>query len=112
MTTPHNLGSTRGSDTTLNTSPIDTEKHNHTPDTASSLEHNIHDTTAPNADIEKEAAKADAEAGPAAPAPPNFMDPSSFPDGGLQAWLCLLGAFCAMFVSFGMLIIHFRWGTA
>ena len=52
--------------------------------------------TVPNADIEKEAAKADAEA---APAPPNFMDPSSFPDGGPQARLCLLGAFCAMFVS-------------
>jgi hypothetical protein len=28
--------------------------------------------TVPNVDIEKEAAKADAEAGPAAPAPPNL----------------------------------------
>lgn len=40
MTTPHNLDSTRA---TLNTLPIDTEKHNHTSDTASSLERNIHD---------------------------------------------------------------------
>jgi len=90
MTTPHNLDSTKGSDTTLNASLIDTGKHNHTSDTASSLEHNIHDATVPNADIEKEAAKGDAEAGPAGPAgpaPPNFMDPSSFPDIGLQAWL-------------------------
>jgi hypothetical protein len=111
MTTPHYLDSTRGSDTTLNKLPIDSEKDNHTSDTASSLDHNIHDATVSNADIEKESAKADAEAGPAAPGPLNFMDPSSFPDGGLQAWLCLLGAFCALFVSFGMLIIHSRWGT-
>ena len=97
---------------TLNTLPIDTEKHNHASDTTSGLEHNIHDATVLNADIEKEAAKDDAEAGPAPSGPPNFMDPSSFPGGGLQAWLCLLGAFCAMFVSFGMPIIHSRRGTA
>jgi hypothetical protein len=72
LTTPHNLDNTRGSDTTLNTSPIHTEKHSHASDTASSLEHNIHDATVPNADTEKEAAKADAEAGPAAPATPNL----------------------------------------
>jgi hypothetical protein len=34
--------------------------------------------------------------------PGNAMtDPSSFPDGGLQAWLVVLAAFCNMFVSFG-----------
>lgn len=31
------------------------------------------------------------------------MHPSQFPDGGLQAWLTVSGAFCALFVSFGKL---------
>ncbi|MCJ1282845.1 hypothetical protein MMC26_002171 [Xylographa opegraphella] len=29
------------------------------------------------------------------------MDPRSFPDGGLQAWLVVLGGFCCLFCSFG-----------
>ena len=29
------------------------------------------------------------------------MDPRSFPDGGLQAWLVVSGAFCCLFCSFG-----------
>ncbi|KAI4210181.1 MAG: hypothetical protein LQ351_006935 [Letrouitia transgressa] len=29
------------------------------------------------------------------------FDPSSFPDGGLQAWLVVSGAFCCLFCSFG-----------
>ena len=29
------------------------------------------------------------------------MDPASFPDGGLQAWLAVSGAFCCLFCSFG-----------
>ncbi|MCJ1471509.1 hypothetical protein MMC13_000149 [Lambiella insularis] len=33
--------------------------------------------------------------------PPGPMDPRSFPDGGLQAWLVVFGGFCCMFVSFG-----------
>src|SRR5271163_3853617 len=56
--------------------------------------------------IEKEIAKTDAEAGPAAPALPPvnpFMDPKSFPDGGLEAWSVVVGAMCALFVSFGRL---------
>ncbi|KAJ5574608.1 monocarboxylate permease [Penicillium hetheringtonii] len=35
-------------------------------------------------------------AGPPAPSPPGPP-----PDGGLQAWLTVLGAFCGLFVSFG-----------
>jgi hypothetical protein len=31
----------------------------------------------------------------------NPWDPNAFPDGGTEAWLVVLGAFCAMFVSFG-----------
>lgn len=32
--------------------------------------------------------------------PPGF-DPSSFPDGGWEAWLAVSGAFCCLFCSFG-----------
>lgn len=28
-------------------------------------------------------------------------DPGSFPDGGGEAWMVVLGSFCALFVSFG-----------
>ena len=86
----------------METAPIDVEKGSDASDTASSLEHNQQDGSFPNGNVEKGTTKTDAEAVPAATAPPNFMDPASFPDGGLQAWLCVLGAFCALFVSFGM----------
>jgi hypothetical protein len=105
MTAPHNLNTERGSDTTLDTATIDAEKQNRISDTASSLEDHPNDVTVTNGDVEKGVAKPNAEAGPAAAAaPPNFMDPAPFPDGGLQAWLCVLGAFCALFVSFGMIL--------
>ena len=29
------------------------------------------------------------------------MDPRSFPDGGLKAWLVVFGGFCCLFCSFG-----------
>jgi hypothetical protein len=28
-------------------------------------------------------------------------DPNAVPDGGLAAWLCVFGGFCAVFSSFG-----------
>lgn len=31
----------------------------------------------------------------------SLMDPRAFPDGGLEAWLVVLGVFCSLFVSFG-----------
>ena len=34
-------------------------------------------------------------------ATPSPMDPASFPDGGLNAWLVVLGGFCCLFCSFG-----------
>ncbi|KAI9788212.1 MAG: hypothetical protein M1816_007064 [Peltula sp. TS41687] len=32
---------------------------------------------------------------------PGGIDPSSFPDGGFEAWLVVLGSFCCLIVSFG-----------
>lgn len=40
----------------------------------------------------------DLEKIPSAGAVPN---PADFPDGGLQAWLVVLGGFCTIFASFG-----------
>ena len=41
---------------------------------------------------------------PAAPSEAmNPFHPSQFPDGGKDAWLCLLGGFCCLFCSFGWL---------
>lgn len=34
--------------------------------------------------------------------PPSNTLPSDFPDGGLAAWLCVLGGWCAMFAAFGL----------
>lgn len=39
-------------------------------------------------------------AGPPGPGPP--------PDGGLQAWMTVLGGFCGLFVSFGWINCKFR----
>lgn len=36
-----------------------------------------------------------------APTKMSLMDPRAFPDGGLEAWLVVLGVFCSLFVSFG-----------
>ena len=36
------------------------------------------------------------------PAEPHAgVDPNAFPDGGLEAWLVVSGAFCCLFCSFG-----------
>ena len=35
------------------------------------------------------------------PKAPAAFDPSSFPDGGMEAWLAVSGAFCCLFCSFG-----------
>lgn len=61
-----------------------------------------------NADADKTSSENDAEP----KAPPQMknpmMDPSSFPDGGLQAWLTVGGAWCALFVSFGKNCLDLR----
>jgi MFS family permease len=38
-----------------------------------------------------------------APSAVSPFHPSQFPDGGMQAYLCLLGGFCCLFCSFGWL---------
>jgi len=30
--------------------------------------------------------------------------PSDFPDGGLRAWMCVVGGWCAMFCTFGFVV--------
>ena len=60
----------------------------------------------PNTDKGPEGEAADAKA--AGQPAPTIFDPSSFPDGGLEAWLVVLGAFCCLFVSFGWINCIFR----
>jgi hypothetical protein len=38
---------------------------------------------------------------------PNGPPPEGPPDGGLRAWLTVVGAFCGMFVSFGWISCKF-----
>lgn len=36
------------------------------------------------------------------------VDPNAFPDGGLEAWLVVSGAFCCLFCSFGWINCMFH----
>ncbi|KAJ4358472.1 uncharacterized protein N0V89_003055 [Didymosphaeria variabile] len=54
-------------------------------------------------DVEQRAAEKDLSNSQTAPEPINPWHPSQFPDGGKDAYLCLLGAFCCLFCSFGWL---------
>ena len=38
--------------------------------------------------------------------PPGAFDPRQNPDGGMQAWLCVVGCFCCLFCSFGKISRH------
>lgn len=59
---------------------------------ASTDDSKLADTSLQPMDEEK---KAQAPGGPP-PGPPPGMAPSDFPDGGLQAWLVVFGAWCSM----------------
>lgn len=55
-------------------------------------------------DVEQPAiSEASDKATTAAPEPISPFHPSQFPDGGRDAWLCLLGGACCLFCSFGWL---------
>jgi len=57
-----------------------------------------------HADVEQRIAPVDdKDLDTPAPAAVNPFDPSQFPDGGRDAFLCLLGAFCCLLCSFGWL---------
>ena len=55
------------------------------------------ETEAQGLEVEKGLAKANVDE----KAKPGMMDPSSFPDGGWEAWLAVWGAICSLFCSFG-----------
>ena len=96
MTTQPSSELDRASDTTLEANNADAEKQNQTNDDMSAeLDHNQ------QGDVEKAADKVDPETEPPAPPKNPWMDPSSFPDGGTKAWMCVAGAWFALFVSFG-----------
>ena len=40
---------------------------------------------------------------------PPGLDPSAFPDGGVEAWTVVAGAFCCLFVSFGWINCGLRY---
>ena len=67
-----------------NLSPVKSAEANILPEVESNL---------PGEDVEKVPSRK----GP----PGGMLDPSSFPDGGAKAWLCVLGGFCCLFCSFG-----------
>lgn len=45
--------------------------------------------------------RADVETGDPEKPKPVIFDPRENPDGGRQAYLCLIGGFCVLFCSFG-----------
>ncbi|KAK4937662.1 hypothetical protein LTR10_021735 [Elasticomyces elasticus] len=53
------------------------------------------------ADRSVTSAEQNVQAEPAKPPYNPWADPSSFPDGGTQAWLTVLGGFCCLFNSWG-----------
>ncbi|KAI1097254.1 MFS general substrate transporter [Jackrogersella minutella] len=73
-----------------------------------SLERIPSQTASTNANIfpdPENVVEADMEKGGVAPPPasgPPGFNPADFPDGGLEAWLVVIGGFCALFSTFGL----------
>jgi MFS family permease len=84
----------RGSSTTLSATELDVQKVPPFNDkTSASSRHSKYGAAA---DLNVEEIPT-----PPRPAMKAMMDRASFPDGGLTAWLCVFGAFCGLFASFG-----------
>jgi hypothetical protein len=56
---------------------------------------------APQNDSEKSLSSRDGDTVTEKPTLPKPSDPSQFPDGGLRAWIVVIGAFCCIFCSLG-----------
>lgn len=80
---------------------MDNEKGPQDPTKSSEEEQNLSNQTA---NTEKQS-EDDVENGePVKPqGPPVAFDPRQNPDGGAKAWLCVLGGFCTLFCSFGLI---------
>jgi hypothetical protein len=58
----------------------------------------------PGRDSDKQSEEDNEQAQPEKPqGPPAHFDPRQNPDGGAKAWLCVLGGFCTLFCSFGLI---------
>ncbi|KAK2784632.1 hypothetical protein FQN53_008350 [Emmonsiellopsis sp. PD_33] len=98
-TTPQGPGSSRSSATEIPGQSTPAHQYLKQSEGSSHLSSDISNLRDPEKSLNGEK---DAEMGQPTQAPPsNPMDPSSFPDGGLEAWTVVFGGFCALFVSFG-----------
>ncbi|KAK2777178.1 hypothetical protein FQN52_003203 [Onygenales sp. PD_12] len=98
-TTPQGPGSSRSSATEIPGQSTPAHQYLKQSEGSSHLSSDISNLRDPEKSLNGEK---DAEKGQPTQAPPsNPMDPSSFPDGGLEAWTVVFGGFCALFVSFG-----------
>ncbi len=88
---------------TVSPSPsLDEEKSHHNAD----IEKTHQEMQGPNANTEKPAVDEEQPAQKQTSGEPEAVSPfhpSQFPDGGRDAYLCLLGGFCCLFCSFGWL---------
>ncbi|KAJ5679777.1 MFS transporter asaE [Penicillium macrosclerotiorum] len=103
----HNVQSLDSINTETNTAPSDHSTPTMSEKVDGDIEKGIHpdkhpmdsDTSMPEKDVRAEAALEDGEN--AVPIPALPPGPGPPPDGGAQAWMSVLGAFCGLFVSFG-----------
>jgi hypothetical protein len=90
------------------TTPIDSSASSTKDEEKQSLPNHFHQDQTSDVDhdhaLNGDAKPADIEQGepekPKGP-PPGAFDPRQNPDGGMKAWLCVVGGFCALFCSFG-----------
>lgn len=75
--------------------PVDAENNNRNMASDEPNDHTPDDAKPKPTDVEQ--GEPEKPRGP----PPGAFDPRQNPDGGLKAWLCVVGGFCALFCSFG-----------